>query len=258
MEHKVGRRGGQWLDGRPGVSASYATARSRRNRNPIRVEPGPVGGARRCHPPRRGGSNGSLGLGHRPGREGRSNRTTTWRILATLEQQRLVARSRHRVVLPGLRPHRPRRAGHPRLADRLGRPGLAADRIRDRRDRGARGDARRGLAYVAEATAGAVVSAGWYGRQISMHATSTGKAFLAFSQPADLRMLLGLPRGGRLHRFTSSTITSLTTLRKGSPSPARRVWQSAGASSRSPPGGSGARARCRPPSRRNRQRVGTR
>ena len=38
-----------------------------------------------------------------------------------------------------------------------------------------------GLTYVAEAGAGSVVSAGWQGRQVSMHATSTGKAYVAFS-----------------------------------------------------------------------------
>ena len=70
------------------------------------------------------------------------------------------------------------------------------------------------LTYVAEATADAVVAAGWQGREVAVHATSTGKVLLAYSHPADLRMLLRLPRGQRLPRYTPTTITSLTTLEK--------------------------------------------
>ena len=70
------------------------------------------------------------------------------------------------------------------------------------------------LTYVAEATADAVVAAGWQGREVAVHATSTGKVLLAYSHPAELRVLLRLPRGGRLPRYTPSTITSLTTLEK--------------------------------------------
>jgi DNA-binding IclR family transcriptional regulator len=47
-----------------------------------------------------------------------------------------------------------------------------------------------------------------------MHATSTGKVLLAYSHPADVRMLLKLPRGRRLPQYTPSTITSLTALEK--------------------------------------------
>ena len=68
------------------------------------------------------------------------------------------------------------------------------------------------LTYVAEATADAVVAAGWQGREVAVHATSTGKVLLAYSHPADVPLLLGVPRGRRLPRFTPATITSLSEL----------------------------------------------
>ena len=68
------------------------------------------------------------------------------------------------------------------------------------------------LTYVAEAAAGAIVSVTWQGRPVSLHATSTGKVLLAFSGPDEVRDLLRLPRGGRLQRFTSATITSRAAL----------------------------------------------
>ena len=39
------------------------------------------------------------------------------------------------------------------------------------------------------------------------------EALLAFSDPAEIRTLLRLPRGGRLPRFTGTTISSLTALK---------------------------------------------
>ncbi len=69
-----------------------------------------------------------------------------------------------------------------------------------------------GLTYVAEAGAGSVVSAGWQGRQVSMHATSTGKAYLAFSPPDELATLVGVSGRGRLPRHTDTTITSFARL----------------------------------------------
>ncbi|HEV2928717.1 MAG TPA: IclR family transcriptional regulator C-terminal domain-containing protein, partial [Propionibacteriaceae bacterium] len=70
------------------------------------------------------------------------------------------------------------------------------------------------LTYVAEATADTVVTAGWQGREVAVHATSTGKVLLAFSHPAEIRALLRLPHGQRLPRYTPSTITALSTLEK--------------------------------------------
>lgn len=141
------------------------------------------------------------------------NRTTTWRILSTLEHQRLVIHDKETgtyslgfglIDLAG-------QAGGAALvlSARVVLQHLAAES----RETAALAVVRDGaLTYVAEVTAGAVVSAGWQGREVSMHATSTGKVLLAYSEPDDLRMLLRLPRGGRLPRHTPSTITSLSEL----------------------------------------------
>jgi len=140
------------------------------------------------------------------------NRTTTWRILTTLERERLVSHDRETgwyslgiglVDLAGQAGGalaRTARAVLHRIAVRTGETAALAV-LRD----GV-------LSYVAEDTAGAVVSAGWQDRPVPMHATSTGKAVLAFSDPRDVRGLLRLPPGGRLPRHTPTTIVSLARL----------------------------------------------
>lgn len=141
------------------------------------------------------------------------HRTTTWRILATLEQERLVRRDERtgsyrlgfglidlagqasgaalaRSAAPVLR----------RLAEEVGETAALAV-LRE----GA-------LTYVAESTsASVVVSAGLSGVPVPVHATSTGKALLAFSAHEDVRALLG-PGDGDLPRHTSATITSRAAL----------------------------------------------
>ncbi len=143
------------------------------------------------------------------------NRTTTWRILSTLENQRLVMHDKETgsyslgfglIDLAG-------QAGSAALvaAARLVLQHLAAEA----RETAALAMVRGGvLTYVAEASAGAVVAAGWQGREVAVHATSTGKVLLAFSHPADIPLLLGVARGRRLPRYTPSTITSMTSLEK--------------------------------------------
>jgi DNA-binding IclR family transcriptional regulator len=141
------------------------------------------------------------------------NRTTTWRILSTLEQQRLVTRDEQTgsyslgFGLLDLAAQagdaalaRSSRAVLRRLADET-RETAALAVLRD----GA-------LTYVAESTTAAVVAAGVQGRPVSMHGTSTGKVLLAFSPPEELRLLLGVPQGDELPRHTAATITSLTAL----------------------------------------------
>ncbi|MDX6372458.1 MAG: hypothetical protein QOD98_1446 [Nocardioidaceae bacterium] len=141
------------------------------------------------------------------------NRTTTWRILATLERQRLVHLDRDTgwyslgfglIDLAGQAGGGSMaRAAYTVLERIAGRTGETAA-LAVMRD-GA-------LTYVAEAAAGAIVSVTWQGRPVSLHATSTGKVLLAFSGPDEVRELLNLPRGGRLQRFTSTTITSRAAL----------------------------------------------
>jgi DNA-binding IclR family transcriptional regulator len=143
------------------------------------------------------------------------NRTTTWRILATLEQQRLVSldRSTGRYALGfGLIDL----AGHAGGASLVRSARAVLQRIAGQTgETAALAVMRNGaLTYVAEETPGSVVLTGWHGTEASMHATSTGKALLAFSEPDEVRDLLGLPRGGRLPRLTSTTITSFAELQK--------------------------------------------
>ena len=143
------------------------------------------------------------------------NRTTAWRILTTLEHERLLVRD-------------PVTNTYSLGFGLIDLAGQAADvalvgtaRIVLRNLAAESGETaalalvRDGvLTYVAEVTAGAVVAAGWQGRRVSLHATSTGKVLLAYSDPTQLRMMLGLTRGRRLPRYTSSTITSLTALER--------------------------------------------
>ena len=143
------------------------------------------------------------------------NRTTTWRILTTLERERLVALDPETGTYAlgfglidlagqadGVSLARSARVVLQRLAAGAGETAALAV---------VRGGA---LTYVAEATADTVVAAGWQGREVAVHATSTGKVLLAFSHPAELRALLRLPHGQRLPRYTPSTITVLSTLEK--------------------------------------------
>ncbi len=141
------------------------------------------------------------------------NRTTTWRILGTLEEQHLVSHDRETGWYSlGF--------GLLDLAGQAGGASLAqAARAVLQRVAGETGETAAlavmrdgGLTYVAEAGAGSVVSAGWHGRQVSMHATSTGKAYVAFSPADELATLVGVSGRGRLPRYTDTTITSLARL----------------------------------------------
>jgi DNA-binding IclR family transcriptional regulator len=59
------------------------------------------------------------------------------------------------------------------------------------------------LVYVDEVHPKAVVAAGWRGRAVPLHATSTGKVLLAFSPPEDVDRMLG----PTLQRWTDTTVT---------------------------------------------------
>lgn len=143
------------------------------------------------------------------------NRTTTWRILSTLEQHRMVALDKDTgtYALGFELIDLAAQAGGAALVD-AARPVLRrlADDAGETASLALLRDGE--LTYVAESSPRSVVSAGWQGRSVSMHATSTGKVLLAYSHPDDLRTLLGLPSGGRLRRYTSTTITSLAALRE--------------------------------------------
>jgi IclR family acetate operon transcriptional repressor len=138
------------------------------------------------------------------------NRSTAWRILATLEHHGLVQRD----------PHGGRyRLGHAvlRLAAAAGDEPLlrlAHPLLRALAD--ATGEtvnlavARRlELVYAGQLQARHVMAPNWLGHAVPLHATSTGKAFLAALPFDELDAVL---RGSELERFTATTITGRRAL----------------------------------------------
>jgi DNA-binding IclR family transcriptional regulator len=138
------------------------------------------------------------------------NRATAWRLLGTLEAHGLVDRDpatqRYTVGfavsrlagsagVDGLV-----RRAHPvltRLSEQTGETvDLAVARAL-------------GLTYVDEVAPPAVLTANWLGRSVPLHATSAGKALLAWLPEDDVAALLE----GRLTRYTSSTTISMKVLR---------------------------------------------
>jgi DNA-binding IclR family transcriptional regulator len=138
------------------------------------------------------------------------NRATAWRLLATLEHHAMVDRdpltNRYSV-------------GHAvtRIAAAAGVSGLVR-RSHDVLERLSRttGETanlavaqRLGLTYVDEVAPPLVLSARWLGRQTSMHATSAGKAFLAWLPAEEIESILASP----LPEYTGTTRTDESTLR---------------------------------------------
>ena len=138
------------------------------------------------------------------------NRSTAWRILATLEDEGLVERDPETgrygigyalVALGAAAGHAPLvRRAHPAvraLAEAcLETASLAVPRGLQ-------------LVYVDQVQATHVMAADWLGRATPLHATSTGKALLAWMAEDEL----GAALPGRLERFTDTTITTRAVLR---------------------------------------------
>lgn len=138
------------------------------------------------------------------------NRSTAWRILATLEHHGLVERDpdTNRYALGAELLRLAAAAGHEPLV-RLAQPAL-------RRLADASGEtvnlavARRlELVYADQLQAGHVMAPDWMGRAVSLHATSTGKAFLAALPPSERDALVRLP----LARHTATTLCDAAALR---------------------------------------------
>ena len=136
------------------------------------------------------------------------NRSTAWRILATLEHHGLVERDPNGYRL-GHTVLRLAAAAGLELLDRLAQPLL-------RRLADATGEtvnlaiARRlELVYADQLRTRHVMAPNWLGHAVPLHATSTGKAFLAALPAAELDALLRAP----LERFTATTITDPRALR---------------------------------------------
>jgi DNA-binding IclR family transcriptional regulator len=139
------------------------------------------------------------------------NRSTAWRILATLEHHGLVERepATNRYGLGFAVVRLAAAAGHEPLV-RLAHPVL-------RRLAHATGEtvnlavARRlELIYADQVQAPHVMAPDWLGHTVPLHATSTGKAFLAALPEDELDALLRAP----LERFTDTTITDPRALRR--------------------------------------------
>ena len=138
------------------------------------------------------------------------NRSTVWRILATLADAGLVERDpatgRYEigyalVALGAAAGHDPLiRRAHPALRALaeacLETASLAVPRGMQ-------------LVYVDQVQAPHVMAADWLGRATPLHATSTGKALLAWLSVDDI----GAALPGRLERFTDTTITTRPVLR---------------------------------------------
>ncbi|MGW4751048.1 IclR family transcriptional regulator [Streptomyces chartreusis] len=138
------------------------------------------------------------------------NRATAWRLLSTLEQFGLVERSpvtnRYTIGFTVAR-----------MASAAGFDGLTRrahgtlSRVSEQTGETANLAVvqQLGLTYIDEVTPPVVLSAKWLGRQVPLHATSTGKALLAWLPEAEADALLT----GRLEAYTDTTVTDRARLR---------------------------------------------
>jgi IclR family acetate operon transcriptional repressor len=156
-----------------------------------------------------GGAGGEAGVFELADRCG-LNRSTAWRILATLEDSGLVERDPRTghyaagyalVALAAAAGHEPLvRRAHPLLRALAEACAETASLAVPRNLQ---------LVYVDQVQAPHVMAANWLGRPTPLHATSTGKALLAWLGEDDLAAALP----ARLQRFTDTTITTRAALR---------------------------------------------
>lgn len=138
------------------------------------------------------------------------NRSTTWRLLGTLEHHGLVERDtatqRYRVGFAALQIASA--ADHDTLVRRV-RPIL--QRVAEAAGESVTLAAARAfsLVYVDQADPPTVPCPNWLGRSLPLHATSSGKVFLAWLPDAELEAVLP----ATLERYTSRTITDRGRLR---------------------------------------------
>lgn len=138
------------------------------------------------------------------------NRATAWRLLATLEDQGLVDRdpaaNRYSMGFGVARLAASAGVGgfvrraHPVLVRLSERTGETVDLAVVRR---------LGLTYVDEVSPPSVLGANWLGRHVPLHATSSGKALLAWLPEEEADALLE----GPLPRYTETTVTGRRALR---------------------------------------------
>lgn len=139
------------------------------------------------------------------------NRATAWRLLGTLEAHSLVERdpatNRYRIGLAMIRMSAS--AGYDGLVRRT-RHILesVSEKTGETADLAVAG--RHGVTYVGEVAPPSVMAINWVAREVPLHATSTGKAFLAWLPADEARRLLDDP----LPRFTDTTLTDPEDLMK--------------------------------------------
>jgi DNA-binding IclR family transcriptional regulator len=134
------------------------------------------------------------------------NRSTAWRLLATLDQHGLVERDpvtqRYSVGYAILQ--MAASGDHDALVRRA-RPVLARLATTTGETASLAVAKRFDLVYVDQVEPPHVMSPNWLGRSAALHATSSGKAFLAWLPPKEREALL---TPARLKRFTDTTITT--------------------------------------------------
>jgi DNA-binding IclR family transcriptional regulator len=132
------------------------------------------------------------------------NRSTTWRLLATLDAHGLIERDpvsqRYSLGYAFLRI-----AAGAELDPLVRRARPVLERLAE--DTGEATNlavARRfNLVYVDQVDPPQIIAPNWFGRSVPLHATSTGKAYLAFLTPEE--QAVALPQ--RLVRYTATTVT---------------------------------------------------
>jgi len=131
------------------------------------------------------------------------NRATAWRLLGTLETNGMVERdpstNRYKIGLALIRISSA--AGYDGLVRRT-RPILerVSERTGETADLAIAGV--HGVTYVGEVTPPSVLAISWLAREVPLHATSTGKALLAWLPREEALSMLEQP----LRAFTSTTV----------------------------------------------------
>jgi len=132
------------------------------------------------------------------------NRATAWRLLGTMEAHRLVERdpstSRYHIGFALIRMSAA--AGYDGLVRRT-RPILERVSVQTGETADLAVAGLHGVTYVGEVAPPSVLAVSWLAREVPLHATSTGKAFLAWLPPEEALGLLELPLRG----FTDTTVT---------------------------------------------------
>jgi DNA-binding IclR family transcriptional regulator len=132
------------------------------------------------------------------------NRATAWRLLSTLEANGLVDRDpgTNRYLLGFAVVRMAASAGYGGLARRV-RPVLerVCGQVGESAALAVAG--RHGVVYVDEVTPPSVLTVNWVSREVPLHATSTGKALLAWLPEPEALAMLDLP----LQRYTDATVT---------------------------------------------------